>query len=489
MPEHSTNSFARRSARIAFSAMLAVSVAGCGHSSPMHLVTHMFGPSPGALIGTVAADEPQAVMVGRDILSRGGNAADAAAAMGMALAVTLPSRASMGSGGACLAYRPGDTEGGRAFIFTPRAGTVDGIPGAPHADRPAAVPMLARGMYLMHLQYGTTSFAAILPDAMSLAVNGVNVSHQLASDLATVQGPLLADPGMRAIFSRTDGTALVEGDALVQTHLSGVLDQIRGMGVGDLYNGALAQSFTAGSQAAGGGLQTSDLRAAIPSERLPLRVNAAGGLTVAFLPPPADGGLGSAVAFRALLAGQGNPESLSQGAVAAWRARGGDTQGKQTNDDLTARAQAVLDSGTPGSGSLPSLPASTSFAVVDHAGMAVACSLTMNNLFGTGRIAGNTGIVLAASPARVPAPLLSAAIANDGHAFRAAVAGSGQNDAAAAVAEEMKLVLSGQAPASRAVTAEGRVNAIACPRGLPGDGMSCVAGSDPRETGLAVGPR
>ena len=96
MPEHSTNSFARRSARIAFSAMLAVSVAGCGHSSPMHLVTHMFGPSPGALIGTVAADEPQAVMVGRDILSRGGNAADAAAAMGMALAVKLPSRASMG---------------------------------------------------------------------------------------------------------------------------------------------------------------------------------------------------------------------------------------------------------------------------------------------------------------------------------------------------------------------------------------------------------
>jgi len=69
------------------------------------------------------------------------------------------------------------------------------------------------------------------------------------------------------------------------------------------------------------------------------------------------------------------------------------------------------------------------------------------------------------------------------------VAGSGQNDAAAAVAEEMKLVLSGQAPASRAVTAAGRVNAIACPRGLPGDGTSCVAGSDPRETGLAVGPR
>ena len=78
---------------------------------------------------------------------------------------------------------------------------------------------------------------------------------------------------------------------------------------------------------------------------------------------------------------------------------------------------------------LPPLPASTTFATLDHDGNAVACALTMDNLFGTGRMLPGIGFLLAASPAAVPPPLLSPRRSRGtSHlkAFRAAVGGSGQ---------------------------------------------------------------
>ncbi|MDT8870952.1 gamma-glutamyltransferase [Komagataeibacter rhaeticus] len=449
----------------------------------MKIVSHMFGPSPGALIGTVSADEPQATLVGRDILQRGGNAADAATAMGMALSVTLPSRASLGAGGACLAYRPGDQNGGRAFMFLPVAGTVAAT-GMPRADRPAAVPMMARGLYLMHLQYGSVAFSELLPGAITLASNGINVSRQLAGDLAAVQVPLLADAGIRAIFSRSDGKALAEGDALVQTHLSGALDQIRSMGVGDLHNGALAQSFVAGSQAAGGGLQVADLRAAVPSEQKPLVVEN-GETRVAFLPPPADGGLGSAVTFRS--AASSDAATRAQAAIAAWRAQNGNATGARRTACWRGRrpsSMPVAGRGRPARA--PGLhilygggPCRHGRGVQPEHGQPVR----------HGAHGGQYRHCAGGLPARLPQPLYTAAIASQGRAFRAVAAGSGQNDAAAAVGVTMRNILAGQAPDAHPVTAQGRVNAISCPRGLPGDGATCVAATDPRGAGLAMGPR
>ncbi|MFT9215330.1 MAG: gamma-glutamyltransferase, partial [Acetobacter malorum] len=200
-------------------------------------------PAVTGFVGEVVADEPQAALVARDVLAQGGNAADAAAALGLALSVTLPSRASLGSGGACLAWRPGDAQG-QAFLFLPHAGQTDA-----QSDRPAAVPMLARGLYLMQMRYGRVDFADIIVPARNLASDGVPVGGLLASDLAAVQAPLLADEKTRAIFANSNGTVLAANDLMVQPRLAGALERLRIAGVGDLYNGSLAQSFTQASQA------------------------------------------------------------------------------------------------------------------------------------------------------------------------------------------------------------------------------------------------
>lgn len=426
-------------------------------------------------IGGVAADEPQAAIVGREILRRGGNAADAAAAVGLALSVTLPSRASLGGGGACLGFTPEHDGVAVAALFLPQPGT------GPAADRPASVPMLVRGLYALQDKLGHVRFDELVEPAEALARHGFPVSHLLGSDLAVVGAPLLADPGARALFTAPDGTPITENDTLVETDLGNTLDGIRLLGPGALVGGESGRLFATGAAASGGGVTAEDLRTAQASLVRPLQLQGTGRdkrLTFAFTPLPADGGVAAARAFRLL---EANPDAT---ASAASEAEATAAYARSTG----ATAEAILDADLPPA-RLPALPASTSFVVVDRTGGAVACDLTMDNLFGTGRVAGSTGIVLAASPSHRPLPLLPLAIAWDKAegAFRAAVAASGQKDAAAAAAEALADTLRTGKPLAGPVTDEGRVNVIACPGLLPGDPSSCAGATDSRGTGLALG--
>lgn len=448
------------------------------------LKNEFFGGSPTAtaepqrlegFIGAVVADEPRAALAGREVLALGGSAVDAAVATGFALAVTLPSRAGLGSGGACLAYSPGRDGPGRGnpevVMFTPVAPS--GVPAG--ADRPAAVPMLARGLFLMHARYGRRSFESLLSGAEQLARFGVPVSRALVRDLALVAGPLVQDPNARAVFA-PGGTPLAEGGTLTQTDLAATLSQLRTAGVGDLYQGTLARKLEAASRLAGGPLSLSDLRGALPRVGAPLTVSA-GRDFVAFLPPPADGGLAAAAAFQSLRESAGDTaaaQARAVGTVLRWRQGGGDVQ-------------AVLASGATG-GTLPPMPASTGWTVLDREGNAVACVVTMDNLFGTGRIAPGTGILLGAAPSATGLPLLAAALAWNGnvHGFRAAVAGSGQEGAALGVAVAMNNALRSGAALPTAVPEPGRVNVIACARYLPDSEGSCAWATDSRGFGLAA---
>jgi gamma-glutamyltranspeptidase/glutathione hydrolase len=429
-------------------------------------------------LGGVVADEPRAALVGREALSLGGNAADAAVAIGLTLAVTLPSRASLGAGGACLAYSSAakSVNGGvpEAIMFLPKPPSAVGA----NADRPAAMPMLARGMYLLHARYGHRPFESLIVPAERYARFGVPVSRMLAQDLSVVAGPLMADPGARAVFSH-DGQPLREGEPMVQLDLAATLSQLRVAGVGDLYQGSLARRLVQQSPLVGGPLSAADLRNALPTTAdalvVPYRSD-----KVAFLPPPADGGLAGAAAFQALQQNPNDPAGAALRGLAAaarWRAGG-------------ATAEQILQagSGVPPV-ALPPLPATTTWATLDRDGDAVVCASSLDNLFGTGRIVPGLGFLLAASPASVPAPLYAAAIDWNAnlHAFRAAVGGSGQAGAPMAVAAGMLNALASGRAMPAPVPEPGRANVIDCPGYMPGGSGSCSWATDPRSAGLAVG--
>jgi gamma-glutamyltranspeptidase / glutathione hydrolase len=429
--------------------------------------------------GAVVADEPEAALVARAILANGGNAADAATALGFALMVTLPSRASLGGGGACLAYSPfvknnAGKNGPQAFLFVAPAASGGG-------SRAAAVPTTARGLLLMQAIYGTKPIGQLIGPAQRLASLGVPVSKAFESDLAIVSGPLFGDPVARATFGDASGAPLSIGQPMVQPDLANTLNRLRITGVSDLYQGDLAQSIVNGSAMAGGPISLADLANAVPEQADPIGISAGGNLAT-FLPPPADGGLAAAAAFTQLRAREGDVAGANAAAMAvatAFRA-GADHQDPQ----------ALLTEPNLPRGAIPQLAASTSFVTLDQYGDAVACTLTMNNLFGTGRIAPGTGILLAASPDHNQAPLLAAALIwnKPTNSFRAAIGGSGQEGAPLAVglAADNALRHSGR-DFGMVVPEPGRVNAINCPDRVPGSFKSCIWLTDPRGDGIATG--
>ncbi len=476
---------ARRAHRAAALA-LALILGGC---ETINSVGGLIGspPAEGApghvtgFLGGVVADEPRAALVAREVLSVGGNAIDAAVALGFALSVTLPSRAGLGGGGACLAYaadRRGPGGGApEAVSFVSAA-----PPSSRGTDRPAGLPMLARGLFALHARYGRRPFETLISPAEQMARFGVPASRAFIRDLGIVAGPLAADPQARAVFFRNN-LPLVEGATLSQPDLGATLAQLRVAGVGDLYQGVLAHHLEDVTPSVGGAMTVGDLRTALPRILPALTLPAPDSDTIAFLPPPADGGLAAAGAYQVLAA---NPAALD---AANSRALGLATQLRQGGGD----PQAMLAQPTTPAPALPLLPASTTFATLDKDGNAVVCALTMNNLFGTGRIAPGTGIVLAASPAAVPPPLLSAAIAwnNNLHAFRAAVGGSGQAAAPLAAAVALVQALADRRnvanPMPAPVPDPGRANVIECTHYLPDAEGTCGWATDPRGAGLAVG--
>ncbi|MCC7427087.1 MAG: gamma-glutamyltransferase [Alphaproteobacteria bacterium] len=491
-------------------------------------------------IGGIAIDEPRAGLIGRDILSAGGTAADAAVAMGFALGVTLPSRAGLGGGGACLVYEAERLEP-EAIEFLPVSpASVPAI-----ADRPSALPATVRGLFALHARYGRFRFEQITGPAERLAREGTPVSRAFARDLALVAGPLFADPQARAVFARNGAQPLQEGDTLVQPQLGALIGQIRSAGVGSMYQGALAEQLERAAAAAGGSMPESEMRAVLPRARAPLSRRI--GNDMIYAASGADGSWATG-AILAALAGPGR----YQGSDAAGRAHAlaeasarvlGEVarrraSGMGAGDDALSpeRAAAVMagytaDRASPAAmlgGRLPVLPASASFAVLDRNGMAVTCAFTMNNLFGTGRIAPGTGLLLAAAPGRgsVQPPLLAVLLAvnTNINRFRFAGAASGEDAAPAALADVAARTMLAAEPLASAITAPrvargtadavraepelpdavraglaargapvtvasgglGRVNAIDCPEFRPRREGGCTVVTDPRGPGLAV---
>lgn len=450
-------SILRRTAPLAAALLLT----GCGISNDLFGagLPKLGEPAPQKpVVGFAVTPVPEATLAARDILQKGGNAADAAVAAGFALAVTLPSRAGLGGGGVCMIDLPtkdGGTGKPVALLFPP------GMPKSHQygVARPAAVPEMPRGLLAMQARFGQLSLATDMAPAEAMAGGGVPVSRTLAADLSIVGNALLADPAARAVFSNSSGGLLQAGQTLRQPDLATTLNRLESAGVLDFYQGHLGNRFLEGARTAGAGLTADDLRA------VTTRYEAADivrqfGAEIAM--PPTAAGLGIRAAIESLATHPAGIETAGSAALAAAAA------GRHVH-------------------SFGALPASAGYAVLDKDGGTVGCATTMNNLFGTGRVTPDTGILLAASPRRVTPPLLSVALATKSGNFKAITTGSGQAAAPLAAAAAMADALRTGAPMSRPVPDPGRANAIACGGTMPGAPKTCAAAADPRGSGVATG--
>ena len=497
------------------------------------------------VFGIAVADEPQAALIGRDVLAAGGSGADAATAMYFTMAVTLPSAASLGGGGVCVVFDPGERKV-HVLDFLPRAPKT--VP--PGADRPTAVPGNVRGFFALQARFGRDRWAEVLAPAETRARFGTPVSRALAGELAPVERGLAVDPGMRRVFA-PKGVFVGEGDTIVQLDLATVLARIRAEGPGDFYTGQLAEKLVAGAAAAGGSLARDDLQTFVPTWRPPLVVTGDG--LAAHLPPPPP--MAGAVAGQmwAMLVSRDRFADAAPGdrdavlADAALRAfaeadrlglgrPGAALPGDPQAIVAQARIEPLLAAPVPRVQRQDAVPrnenpSAAGLIAVDAAGQAVACSVTLNNLFGTGRMAEGTGIVLAAMPdagGRGPAMLAPMLVTDDTNRhFRFAATASGgvvapealigtaartllaEEPLARAIAAPRLLVLpdldrliveermpaaavdalrrQGPATATVATTGSlGRVGAAVCADGLPGDTAACQAATDPRGSGLAL---
>ena len=203
----------------------------------------------------------RAARIGVDILQKGGNAVDAAVAVGFALAVSYPRAGNIGGGGFMLIHRAngGDTAidyretapaGINAKIFLDAEGNAD-----PQKSRDSAlaigVPGTVAGLALAEEKYGSGRFtlAELMAPAIALARDGITLTDDDLADLPpTAHARLARWPSSAKIFLKRDGSALAAGDRLVQSDLADTLQAIARDGPRAFYHGPIAAKIAAAVQ-------------------------------------------------------------------------------------------------------------------------------------------------------------------------------------------------------------------------------------------------
>lgn len=250
----------------------------------------------------VAAQEAEAARIGLDVMQRGGNAVDAAVAIGFALAVTLPRAGNLGGGGFMLAHRAADRKT-HVIDFretAPAATTRDVFLNADGRADPmksrasglaVGVPGTVAGLLLAHERYGSgrISRAELMAPAIRLARDGLVVSEDLADSLPVAAARLGRYPSSQKIFMPA-GAVLREGERLVQADLAATMETIARDGARGFYEGPVAEKIVAAVRGAGGRMTLDDLKSYRVVEREPLR-GAYRGYDIAAMPPPSAGGV------------------------------------------------------------------------------------------------------------------------------------------------------------------------------------------------------
>jgi len=379
--------------------------------------------------GMVVAQEALAARVGADILQNGGNAVDAAVAVGFALAVTYPRAGNIGGGGfmvihradgsnTTIDYREVAPRGIDATSFLDASGNAD-----PEKSRTSAlaigVPGTVAGLALAEKKYGSGKFSLgeLIAPAIAMARDGIVVTDNTEETVASVHARLARWPASAKIFLKADGAALDPGDRLVQSDLAGTLETIANEGPRAFYEGPVAQKIAAAVQASGGVMTAEDLKNYQPIERAPVR-GTYRGYDLISMPPPSSGGvellemlnilegydlahddeaqtlhlmieaMKRAYADRALFLG--DPDKV-QNPVARLTSKSYAADWRATVDPAHATPASDIRAG----GTVqPEGRNTTHFSVADRFGNAVSNTYTLNFSYGVGLVAEGTGVVL-----------------------------------------------------------------------------------------------
>ncbi len=426
-----------RSAGRAVAAIVGLGVCACGTfaqtATPTVPVT-----APHAMVVTIHHDATDA---GVTVLREGGNAVDAAVAVGFALAVVYPAAGNIGGGGFML-IRPanGKLAGGKAKFLdyrekAPAAASADMyldakgnvVPGmSTRGAKASGVPGTVAGLAFAERHYGRLGLAKVMAPAIKLARDGYVLDDEVAKMARTPQ--LKQSAGGQRIYQR-DGRFYEAGEVFKQPELAATLERIAA-DPEEFYKGRMAQQIAAFEAANNGLITAKDLAAYEVKERVPL-VGRYRGLEVLTSPPPSSGGIVLLESLN-ILSGYNLPKlgadrspaqvhTITEAFRRAYMDRGdylGDPDFnamplKQMADPKYAAAwRGTIDPVKPSpsatlvrpAGFMPEPPKveatghesneTTHFSVVDRWGNAVSSTYTLNFFFGSGVVVDPLGFVL-----------------------------------------------------------------------------------------------
>lgn len=401
-------------------AALALLVSGALHAAST--------PAVEAKNGMVVTSQYLASQVGTDILKMGGNAVDAAVAVGYAQAVVNPCCGNIGGGGFMTIHLADGTDTFINFRETaPAAASADMYldkegkvtkDASLYGYLAAGVPGTVLGMDSAQKKYGKLTRQQVMAPAIKLAREGFVLTCADTDILDTTVKRFRQDPESARIFLRKNGEALQPGDRLIQADLADTLTAISEKGPDAFYQGKIPQSVEAAAKKGGGILTTADFANYKITETAPITCSYRGYKFVSS-PPPSSGGVTLCETLNVLegydLKSMGFNSAayihtLTEAMRHAYMDRNtflGDPEFvKNPIDRLLSksyaadiRKQIVANKATPSVEVQPGMqphekPETTHYSIVDHDGNAVSTTYTVNGRFGAVVIAPGTGFFL-----------------------------------------------------------------------------------------------
>jgi len=379
--------------------------------------------------GMVASTSDIASRIGVDVMKKGGNAVDAAIAVGLALAVTWPSAGNLGGGGFMLVRKADRTA--EAIDYRERAplaatrdmyldasgNVIKGL--STDSYKAVGVPGTIAGLALAHKRHGKLPWAELVEPARKLAADGFEINQHLARGLRSDATRKKLGPWEESVRLFHRGGKYYEmSERLVQPDLAAVLARVKA-DPRDFYEGQTARLIVADMKKNGGIITATDLKRYEPTVRQPLR-GTYRGHEIITMPPPSSGGIAllemlnmlepydlkalgwqssayvhtvvevmrRAFADRAEFLGDTDfvkvpVKALISREYAADRRKSIDAEKASTSVEIRAGSPARSESSE-----------TTHFTVVDAEGNVVSNTYTLNDGYGSGITARGTGILL-----------------------------------------------------------------------------------------------